>query len=593
MNTGEVLRRTVFNLLDASKGGKLQKLKEVNKREIVEGVTEEYMERRLKTLLDYVKKNSSFYRKHPEWKELKDFPVMTKGDFIEHYDEVLVDHYQEQGKLYRLSTSGSTGTPFTVLCDGDKMNRINMNFISCMELNGFRMGMKRGEFRAWIKGKNTISKWKSFKNNLIMVDISNMGDESLEKICRDIEKKKIQVLVPYSSALTALTQYLKRTKRDISRWQVEMIYTMGEALPQETYDLAKELFGFTPVRTYGNNENGFIAVQLGEDPEYSIDMFNYYPEILKMDCDEPAEPGELGRIVVTDYYNKTFPMVRYDTGDTGMMRIDRDEKGRIHGKYVEIYGRRGSLMYNTKGEPLSIHVFMNTLLKFEGVVYQARCIQWGEKEYELLVNADREKLNVEELLAAYRHYLGEDAEIRITYVDEIPIQASGKFMVCENIADYIANWGIRDVFTVTGGGAMHMNDAFGHHPKLHCTYQHHEQACAMAAEAYARMDNRMAAVCVTTGPGATNAITGVLGCWMDSIPMIVFSGQARYATTVAASGLKLRSMGVQECNIVPVVTSLTKYAQMVIDPKEIRYHLEKALYMAVNGRPGPVWLEFR
>ena len=93
------------------------------------------------------------------------------------YDEVLVDCVREQGNLYRLSTSGSTGTPFTVLCDGDKMSRVNMNFISCMELNGFRMGMKRGEFRAWIKGKNTISKWKSFKNNLIMVDISNMGDE--------------------------------------------------------------------------------------------------------------------------------------------------------------------------------------------------------------------------------------------------------------------------------------------------------------------------------------------------------------------------------------------------------------------------------
>lgn len=166
-----------------------------------------------------------------------------------------------------------------------------------------------------------------------------------------------------------------------------------------------------------------------------------------------------------------------------------------------------------------------------------------------------------------------------------------KQKVSDYIADYIAEWGIRDVFTVTGGGAMHMNDAFGHHPKLHCTYQHHEQACAMAAEAYARMDNRMAAVCVTTGPGATNAITGVLGGWMDSIPMLVFSGQARYATTVAASGLKLRSMGVQECNIVPVVTSITKYAQMIIHPEDIRYHLEKALYMAVNGRPGPVWLD--
>ena len=89
-------------------------------------------------------------------------------------------------------------------------------------------------------------------------------------------------------------------------------------------------------------------------------------------------------------------------------------------------------MYNTKGEPLSIHVFMNTLLKFEGTVYQAKCIQWREKDYELLVNADRSRLDETELLAAYRYYLGEDAELRITYVDQIPIQASGKFMVCEN-----------------------------------------------------------------------------------------------------------------------------------------------------------------
>lgn len=166
-----------------------------------------------------------------------------------------------------------------------------------------------------------------------------------------------------------------------------------------------------------------------------------------------------------------------------------------------------------------------------------------------------------------------------------------KQKVSDYIADYISRWGIKDVFTVTGGGAMHMNDAFGHHKGLHCTYHHHEQACAMAAEGYARLGNKMAAVCVTTGPGATNAITGVLGGWMDSIPMIVFSGQARYATTVAASGLPLRSMGVQECNIVPVVSSLTKYAHMVVHPENIRYHLEKALYLAVKGRPGPVWLD--
>ena len=141
MQTGEVLRRVVFDLLDAAKGGRLKKLKEVNKREIVEGVTEEYMDRRIHVLLDYVKEHSPYYKDHPEWTELKDFPVMTKGDFIENYDQVLVDNSEEQGKLYRLSTSGSTGTPFTVLCDGDKMSRVNMNFISCMEL---RISGKQG-----------------------------------------------------------------------------------------------------------------------------------------------------------------------------------------------------------------------------------------------------------------------------------------------------------------------------------------------------------------------------------------------------------------------------------------------------------------
>ncbi|MBQ2896355.1 MAG: thiamine pyrophosphate-binding protein, partial [Oscillospiraceae bacterium] len=111
-----------------------------------------------------------------------------------------------------------------------------------------------------------------------------------------------------------------------------------------------------------------------------------------------------------------------------------------------------------------------------------------------------------------------------------------KQKVSDYIADFLVRNGITDVFSVVGGGAMHMNDSFGHHPRLHVTYNHHEQASAIAAEAYARVDNRIAAVCVTTGPGATNAITGVAGAWMDSIPMLVFSGQARYATTIYASG---------------------------------------------------------
>ena len=131
--------------------------------------------------------------------------------------------------------------------------------------------------------------------------------------------------------------------------------------------------------------------------------------------------------------------------------------------------------------------------------------------------------------------------------------------VSDYIADFLVQNHISDVFMVTGGGAMHLDDALGHHPALHCTFNHHEQASAMAAEAYARINNRIAAVCVTTGPGATNAITGVVGGWMDSIPMLILSGQARYATTVRASGLDLRTRGVQEFDIISSVGSMTKF----------------------------------
>lgn len=163
------------------------------------------------------------------------------------------------------------------------------------------------------------------------------------------------------------------------------------------------------------------------------------------------------------------------------------------------------------------------------------------------------------------------------------------------VSDYIARrlveQGITQVFTVTGGGAMHLNDALGHEKGLHCLYQHHEQACAISAECYARIHNKIGVLCVTTGPGGTNAITGVLGGWLDSIPMLVLSGQVRYDTTARWSGVGIRAMGDQEFDIVKAVDCMTKYSEMVTDPYKIRFCLEKALYLAYSGRPGPSWLD--
>ncbi|RKP59073.1 thiamine pyrophosphate-binding protein [Pararobbsia silviterrae] len=159
------------------------------------------------------------------------------------------------------------------------------------------------------------------------------------------------------------------------------------------------------------------------------------------------------------------------------------------------------------------------------------------------------------------------------------------------VAQTLAAHGIRHVFMVTGGGAMHLNHSLGTHPEFECVFNHHEQACAMGAEAYYRLTNRLAVVNVTSGPGGTNAITGVYGAYVDSIGMLVLSGQVKYETTVRSTGLPLRQYGDQELDIEQLVRPVTKYCEMVTDPESIRYHLEKALYLATAGRPGPVWLD--
>lgn len=156
----------------------------------------------------------------------------------------------------------------------------------------------------------------------------------------------------------------------------------------------------------------------------------------------------------------------------------------------------------------------------------------------------------------------------------------------------LINCGIDTCFCVVGGGAMHLNNAFAlQKENIRMVYCHHEQACAMAAEGYARYSGHMAAVCVTSGPGGINALNGVQGAWVDSIPMIVLSGHPRYETTVPASGLKLRWRGVQENNIIRMVAGITKYAKQVLKPEQLQGEIEKAVDIAMDGRRGPVWID--
>ncbi len=157
------------------------------------------------------------------------------------------------------------------------------------------------------------------------------------------------------------------------------------------------------------------------------------------------------------------------------------------------------------------------------------------------------------------------------------------------VMEFVADQGVRHVFLIPGGGCMHLVDALGRCRRLEFVCNLHEQACAVAADAYAQYTNNLGVALVTTGPGGTNTITGVAGAWLDSTPCLFLSGQVKRADLTGTRGV--RQMGFQEIDIVRMVAGITKYAVTVTDPETIRYHLEKAVYLAKHGRPGPVWID--
>lgn len=166
-----------------------------------------------------------------------------------------------------------------------------------------------------------------------------------------------------------------------------------------------------------------------------------------------------------------------------------------------------------------------------------------------------------------------------------------KKRVADIIMEILCKNNIVDCFCVVGGGAMYLNNALAICDDIHKYFNHHEQASAMAAESYARFSGKMAAVCVTSGPGGTNTLTGVMGAWQDSLPLLILSGQVRYETTIENSELSLRYRGIQEFDIINSVKNMTKYAVMIKDPLEIKRELQKAIDIAMSGRRGPVWID--
>lgn len=436
MSWDEKLRWIGFWTLDGLRGRKVRKYYDKIKFAWKHGSSIQETEDRIQALISHAVRTTGFYKDYPETIKLQDLPVVNKDTFREHYDEFLSVTYKDAADNREMCTSGSTGTPLRMIQNKNKINHNTAGGIFLGAAAGYFIGMKEAFIRVWV---NNVKKGKIqlMMENLIMMDSSRMDEEALENMLQVIKKKKVKCLVGYASALGEISYYIEKKNIDCKDFSVKLIIPISETMPTPVRRKLEKQFG-CPVRAwYSNEENGIMGLQNAEDSGYHIDTETYYYEILKMDSDEPAEPGELGRIVITDLFNYAFPIIRYDNGDTAVAkRIEKD--GRFQLYLTELYGRRSDLIYDCNGNAVTPYIITNNLWDINGVK-QYRFIQEDVKKYTIWLNGNEEEMDKDEIIGRIKPYLGEEAEITVSMVDEIPVLASGKRKYIENRCERYQN----------------------------------------------------------------------------------------------------------------------------------------------------------
>lgn len=430
MKVDELIRNYGFWVKDFTTGNQLNKYYKDIKKAYQEGVSEKEINKKISKLLTHATDTTDFYNEYKGITDIANMPVVNKMIYKTQYDKFISDKYIDNKSNRTMSTSGSTGTPFTIIQDKDKVKRCHAAVVFFGELAGYKIGMKQAAFRIWTSKvkKNPIS---AYIQNLEMIDISEMNDNKLEEIISLLENKKVKSILAYASALTALSKYIEQNNREIKGSNIRSIISCAEMLYEDTQSKLKDYFKCPVVSRYVNMENGIMGQQYCENNTYYIDASSYYIEILKLDSDEPVIEGEVGRVVVTDLYNYAFPVIRYDTGDTAIMKKRIMQNGNKIIVFEQLYGRRVDIIYDCEGRPLSPHVITNNMWGIEGVK-QFKFIQTQKEEYQVLINTNLEEFKNDFLITKFREILGQNAQISIKIIEEIPVLASGKRKYIEN-----------------------------------------------------------------------------------------------------------------------------------------------------------------
>lgn len=421
------MRKNLFWLYDKLKGGKI-KANVLQIKGIVENNSStdrnKEIERSLDQLIEHATSSCEFYRKFNETTDITDFPVINKSIVRKNSDSFISDVFNKT-QLTKVVTSGSTGTPFQVFHNRDKRIRNSADTIYFAHKAGFDIGDKLFYLKIW-SASNQKSKLTALIQNVVPFDVLRFNDKEIERFISMLKKKGRKGILGYASALEQVCKYLDRNPERVNnKIKVHSAISMSESLSDYTKEYFKKYFNVDLYARYSNLENGILAQQFkGSGNSYQINTASYYMEVLKMDSDEPADAGEMGRIVITDLYNYGMPMLRYDTGDIGMFAVT--ENGEIDNtilKHVE--GRKLDLLFDTKGELVSSFIMYKNMWKYTEIL-QYQIIQSGRKEYIFKINVDGDFKREAELVREFKSYLGEDADFKVEYVSEIPLLSSGK-----------------------------------------------------------------------------------------------------------------------------------------------------------------------
>lgn len=422
------LRKVIFYLKDSINGGLIAKhIKDLNfiLSDIQFEASKNKIDARRRELLQHALKNVPYYKNNMATNKiivLESFPVINKNIVRDNVKDFISLGYDVK-MLSKAVTSGSTGTPFFVYHDANKKARNTADTIYFGEQAGFTIGTNLNYLKIWTK-VNKKNKFSALAENILPIDVTQLSDENIEKLVVSINQNKFKkAFLGYASALESIVNYLEKNKPEFRFKKVTAVIAMSEAINDNTKHLILKYFGVHCVSRYSNVENGIIAQQKNDGSSYfRLNSASYEVEILDIHTDKALENGVSGRIVITDYFNKAMPLIRYDTGDIGIVNFD-EESNELVLKKVE--GRKMDMVFNTSGNLVSSFTITNNMWLYPEIK-QYQFIQLSLNSYKFKLNTDTQFNREAELINEFKKHFGGDADITLEYVHEIPLLNSGK-----------------------------------------------------------------------------------------------------------------------------------------------------------------------